>query len=133
MRTSRVLVGVLSLLTGAGILLQWVLVWSGNFAVEDSVPGFRSYFLSFQAPDLWLILLAFLTGICIFRRQPQALLFGIALGSGMGFFGLYSLSYDWNTGLLFSLSESELFGKTVTLYNLLAGMMFIILSWKDRV
>jgi hypothetical protein len=59
MKMLRIVIYVLSFLTGAGILLQWILIWSGRFPVEESVPGFRNYFLSFQVADLWLILLAF--------------------------------------------------------------------------
>jgi len=132
MKTSRVFTCVLSFLTGAGILFQWILVWSGNFPVNESVPGFRNYFLSFQAADLWLILLAFMTGIFILLKNQKSLLFGIALGSAMVFFGLYALLYDLNTGLFFNFSASELFGKAVTFYNILAGLLFIYLSWKDR-
>ena len=132
MKMSRVVTYVLSFLTGGGILLQWILVWSGKFSIDESVPGFRNYFLSFLAADLWLILLAFLSGIFIILKNPKALLFGIALGSAMVFFGLYSLLYDLNTGLFFNFSASELFGKCVTFYNIFAGLLFISLSWKDR-
>ena len=132
MKTSRSLVGVLSFLTGAGILLQWIFVWSGRFPVEESVPGFRNYFLSFQVADLWLILLAFMTGIFILLKNPKALLFGIALGSAMVFFGLYALLYDLNTGLFYDFSAGELFGKFVTFYNIIAGLAIMGLSWKDR-
>ena len=132
MKTSQVVTCVLSFLTGGGILLQWILVWSGKFPVDESVPGFRNYFLSFQAADLWLVLLAFMTGIFIILRNPKALLFGIALGSAMVFFGLYSWLYDLNTGLFFNFSSSELFGKFVTFYNIFAGLLFISLVWKDR-
>lgn len=41
------------------------------------------------------------------------MLFGVALGSAMLFFGLYALLYDFNTGLLFELSAGEVFGKAV--------------------
>jgi len=131
-KASRILICVLSFLTGAGILLQWILVWSGRFPVTESVPGFRNYFLSFVAADLWLIIAAFLTGIFVLLKDPRALLFGVALGSAMVFFGLYSLLYDLNTGLLFSFAAGELFGKAVTLYNILAGFLFMFLSWKDK-
>jgi hypothetical protein len=132
MKTSRVVTCILGFLTGGGILLQWIFVWSGKFPINESVPGFRNYFLSFQAADLWLILLAFLTGIFIVLRDPKALLFGIALGSAMVFFGLYALLYDLNTGLFFNYSAGELIGKSVTFFNILAGLLFISLSWKDR-
>ena len=132
MRASRAVVCVLSFLTGAGIIVQWSLVYSGLLPVTESVPGFRNYFLSFVAADLWLILAAFMTGTFILLRDQRALLSGVALGSAMVFFGLYSLMYDLNTGLLVSLSADELFGKGVTLYNLMAGIFFMLLSWKDR-
>ena len=131
MKTSQVVTCVLSFLTGGGILLQWIFVWIGKFPVEESVPGFRNYFLSFQAADLWLILLALLTGMFIILKNPKALLFGIALGSAMVFFGLYSLLYDVSTGLFFNFSASELFGKFVTFYNIFGGLFFISVSWKD--
>lgn len=132
MKKSQTFVCVLSFLTGAGILLQWILIWSGRFPVEESVPGFRNYFLSFQLADLWLILLAFLTGTFILLKNPKALLFGIALGSAMVFFGLYALLYDLNTGLFYDFSAGELFGKFVTFYNILAGLVIMRLSWKDK-
>lgn len=122
----------LSILTGLGILFQWILVWAGIFSVDESVPGFRNYFLSFQVADLYLVLLAFLTATFVLLRDPKALLFGIALGSAMVFFGLYSLLYDLNTRLFFDFSTGELFGKFVTFYNILAGLLFIFLGWKDR-
>jgi hypothetical protein len=129
---SRAWVCVLSFLTGAGILLQWIMVWSGRFPVTESVPGFRNYFLSFVGADLWLILAAFLSGTFTLMKDPRALLFGVALGSAMLFFGLYALFYDLNTGLLFNFSTTELFGKAVTFYNIFAGLLFMFLSWKDR-
>jgi hypothetical protein len=108
------------------------MVWPGRFPVAESVPGFRHYFLSFVAADLWLVLAAFLTGTFILRRDRRAVLFGVALGSAMVFFGLYSLVYDLNTGLFFNLAPGELFGKVVTFYNILAGLLFMFLSWRDR-
>lgn len=122
MRSSRAWVCFLSLATGSGILLQWILVWSGAFPVSESVPGFRNYFLSFVAADLWLVVASFMTGTFILLKDPKALLFGVALGSAMVFFGLYALMYDLNTGLLFDFSAGELFGKAVTLYSLLVGV-----------
>ncbi len=93
MKASRIIACVLSFLTATGILLQWVLVWSGKFPVTESVPGFRNYFYSFIVADLWLILAASMTGIFILLKDPRALLFGIALGSAMVFFGLYSTQF----------------------------------------
>ena len=123
---------MLSFLTGIGVLSQWILIWSGLFPVAESVPGFRNYFISFVIADFWLILAAFLTAAFTLRKDQKAVLFGIALGSAMLFFGLYALIYDLNTGLLFRFTPDELFGKAVTVYNVLGGILFMFLSWKNR-
>jgi hypothetical protein len=131
-KSSRSWVCVLSVATGLGIVVQWILVWTRAFPVTESVPGFRNYFLSFVTPDLWLVVAALTTGVLILRKDQRALLFGVALGSAMVFFGLYALTYDFNTGLLFNLSAGELFGTFVTLYNLLAGVLIMVLSWRGK-
>ncbi|MEQ1731616.1 MAG: 2-dehydropantoate 2-reductase N-terminal domain-containing protein [Vicinamibacterales bacterium] len=88
--------------------------------------------MSFVAADLWLVVASVLTGVFILRNDARALLFGVSLGSSMVFFGLYAFTYDLRTGLLFDFSAGEVFGKAVTLYNLLAGLLIMALSWRDR-
>jgi len=123
---------VLSFLTGAGILLQWVLVWSGAFPVVETTPGFTNYFMSFAVADMWLVVSAFGTVWLIVRNDTRAVLASVALGSAMLFFGLYALLYDFNTGLLFETSPDELFGKAVTAYNIIAGVAFMVLAWRGE-
>lgn len=132
MRGWRTTLSALCLLTGVGILLQWIAVWAGEFPVVDEVPGFRNYFLSFAVADMWLVLSALLAGFFALKRDPRAVLFGVALGSAMLFFGLYAMLYDFNTGLLFELSAGEIFGKAVTVYNIVGGIVVMLLSWKGR-
>lgn len=132
MRTSQWLFCLLSFLTGFGILLQWILVLYNIFPVEEKISGYRNYFLSFLLADVWLIMSALLTGIYILLKKPKATLFGIILGSSMVFFGLYSFLYDFNTKLLFDFSLPELFGKFVTFYNIIAGLIFIVYFWRTK-
>ncbi|MRS12844.1 MAG: hypothetical protein EG823_07205 [Actinobacteria bacterium] len=128
MKAARLVAG-LSLVTGAGILLQWILVWTGTFPVVESTPGFRHYFLSFAVADMWLVISAFMTAFLVRRGDRRAVLAAVALGSAMLFFGLYALLYDLNTGLLFKTSAEELFGKGVTLYNIAVGAVLMWLGW----
>ena len=130
MPTQRKVLLVLSALTGAGILLQWILVWAGAFPVEETIPGYRDYFLSFVAADTWLVLAAFLTTAFLLRGDPRAAAYGVALGSAMLFFGLYAFTYDLRTGLLWQITSEEVFGKAVTLYNILGGIFLMLLSWR---
>lgn len=132
MKTSRMIFCLLSYLTGFGTLFLWILVWFGIFPVEDKVPGFRNYFMSFQLADMWLIANAILTGTFILLKSPKMKLFGISLGSAMIFFGLYSILYDFNTKLLLEFSSGELFGKVITLYNIIGGIFFILYFSKTK-
>ena len=126
MKISRLIVCLMSFLTGLGILSLWIFIWLGLFPIEDKVPGFRNYFMSFQLADIWLIVNALLTGTFIILKSPKMIVFGISLGSAMVFFGLYSLLYDLNTKLFFDFSAGEIFGKLITIYNIIAGLFFIV-------
>jgi len=126
MKPSSIIICILSYLTGLGILLQWILLWTDIFLVEEKIPGFQNYFMSFQLADLWIIINAFLTGTFILLKNSKSTLFGISLGSAMIFFGLYSFLYDWRTKLLFDFSSGEIFGKFITLYNIIGGVLFIV-------
>lgn len=119
----------LSAVTGVGVLLQWILVWSGAFPINESVPGFRNYFVSFVAADMWLVIAGLCAARLITKGDRRASLAATALGSAMMFFGLYALLYDFNTGLLFRMSADELFGKSVTFYNILVGAVLMTLAW----
>ena len=132
MRTSTILILLLSFLTGTGTLFLWILTWSGLVPVVESVPGFRNYFISFVVADSWLILAAFMTAALPLRKSPRAVFYGVALGSAMLFFGLYVLMYDLNTGLLWRFTVDELFGKVVTIYNIFGGIVLMFLSWRNR-
>lgn len=126
MKRSQQIVCLLSFLTGFGILSLWILVWSGMFPVEDKIPGFRNYFISFLLADIWLVMNAILTGVLMLLKNSKVISSGISLGSAMVFFGLYSFLYDFNTKLLFDFSYGELFGKLITFYNIIGGLFFII-------
>jgi len=126
MKTSQQIVCLLSFLTGFGILSLWILVWSGIFLVENKIPGFRNYFISFQLADMWLVVNAILTGTFMLLKSSKMIVCGISLGSAMVFFGLYSFLYDLNTKLLFDFSTGELFGKLITIYNIIGGLFFIV-------
>jgi len=121
----------LSAITGAGILLQWLLVWVGLFPVVESTPGFRNYFLSFVAADMWMVIAAFGTTWLSLRNDQRAILASVALGSALLFFGLQALLYDFHTGLLFVTSAAEWFGKGVTISTIVVGLLLMGGAWRS--
>jgi len=117
--------------TGAGILLQWLLVWVGLFPVVESTPGFRNYFLSFVAADMWMVIAAIGTTWLSLRNDQRAILASVALGSAQLFFGLQALLYDFHTGLLFVTSAAEWFSKGVTISTIVVGLLLMGGAWRS--
>ena len=121
---------VLLISTTLFIVAYWISVFTGVFPVEEIVPGYVNWFMSFPIPDLYIATGAFLGIYFLKSNRKLAGLFGILTGSGLLFLGLYALSYGHNTGLLYSLTPDELFEIGIKAYCLTAGTFFIRHAWK---
>jgi hypothetical protein len=62
----------LSLFTTAGITLYWALVFTGVFKVEELIPGYRSWFMSFPLADGWIAVVSLLTFIFLLQNNDKA-------------------------------------------------------------
>lgn len=123
---------IICFITGISIFLQWVLVWTGVFTVNESVPGYTFYFYAFQIADMWIVLSTITAGFLLLKNSNKALIFGISAGSAMLFFGLNSILYDLITGLFFNFTSEEIIGKIITMLNITVGIFFIIRFWHER-
>jgi hypothetical protein len=121
-----------SLFTALGITLYWLLVFTGIFPVEELVPGYKNWFMSFPVADLWIAIAALIAGIALLKEKEIAIPFGIACGSSLIFLGLYAFLYGINTGLLFILTLDEIIEIAIKIYCLSVGSLFIVNFWKLR-
>jgi len=127
----KTLIG-LSLFTGIGIVTYWITVFFGWFPINELVPGYITWFMSFPIADLWIAITGLVAAIALIKKKNIAIPFGIASGSGLIFLGLYALLYGINTGLLFILTVDEIIKIAIKIYCLSVGSLFIVNFWKLR-
>jgi hypothetical protein len=130
MTLSGKIVIVFSLFTAAAGILYWVLVFTGLFPVEELVPGYQNWFMSFPIADGWMFLCAILAAVYTLKRDPRAALFASLTGASLIFLGLYAFTYGYNTGLLFILTPDELIEIAIKVYCLSVGSLLIYHGWK---
>ncbi len=125
MNSKKIIFGF-SVFTAVGIIAYWTLVFAGLFPVEDIVPGYKNWFMSFPAADFWIAVNAILLAVFIRKGdEGKSAVFGLMAASGMIFLGLYALVYGINTGLLFKLTADELIEIAIKIYCLSVGAYFI--------
>jgi hypothetical protein len=116
-------------ITASFVLLYWSSIFVGLFPLEELVPGYKNWFMSFPLPDFYIAVCACLA--VYYRNKPKmAGLYGAMTGSGLLFLGLYALSYGHNTGLIYVLTTDEVIEIFIKLYCLSVGIFFIRTSWK---
>ncbi len=130
MSVSRKIVIGFSSFTAAAGILYWVLVFSGLFPVEELVPGYQIWFMSFPIADGWMFLCAILAVVYTVKKHPLAALFAALTGASLIFLGLYAFTYGYNTGLLFILTPDELIEIAIKIYCLTVGSLLIYHGWK---
>jgi hypothetical protein len=129
MNSKKVVVYISIFTTVLGIL-YWVSVFSGIFPVEELVPGYRNWFMSFPIADSWMFICGILAAIYALRNHSLVALFAPLTGASMIFLGLYAFTYGVNTGLLFILTTDEIIEIAIKVYCLVAGSMMIYHGWK---
>jgi len=126
------IISSLAFFTAIGVIAYWVLVFTGIFPVEELVPGYKNWFMSFPIADLWIAISALLAGIFLLKNNELSIPLGIACGSSLVFLGLYALLYGVNTGLLFMLTVDEIIEIAIKIYCLSVGPLFMVYFWKLR-
>lgn len=131
MKIRNILIG-LTFFTSIVVISYWISVFTGIFPVEELIPGYKNWFMSFPVADLWIATSSLLAGFYLIRKDQKAVLFGIAAGSGLLFLGLYAMTYGINTGLIFNLTTDEIIEIIIKIYSITVGILFMIYFWKIR-
>lgn len=129
MNSKKIVIG-LSIFTAAAGILYWVSVFTGVFPVEELVPGYKTWFMSFPIADSWMFVCAILAAIFAARNHPLAALFSPLTGASLIFLGLYAFTYGFNTGLLFKLTPDEVIEIAIKIYCLSAGFLLVFHGWR---
>ena len=129
MKNQKLFRGLL-IVTALFVCFYWGSVFTGIFPVEELVPGYKNWFMSFPLPDFYVAICAIVTCIYLKTNIKLATLLGAMTGSGLLFLGLYALAYGHNTGLLYNLTTDEIIEIFIKIYCLSVGTFFILASWK---
>jgi hypothetical protein len=130
MSITRKLVLAFSACTAVAGIGYWLLVFTGIFPVEELVPGYQTWFLSFPIADGWMFLCAILAAVYTLKNHPRAALFASLTGASLIFLGLYAFTYGYNTGLLFILTPDEMIEIAIKVYCFSIGSLLIYQGWK---
>lgn len=128
--SSKKVVVTITILTAVVGIFYWISVFSGIFPVEELVPGYRNWFMSFPIADSWMFICAIFACIYALKNHSLVALFAPLTGASMIFLGLYAFTYGANTGLLFILTIDEIIEIAIKIYCLAAGSMIIYHGWK---
>lgn len=131
MKIRNILIG-LTFFTSIVVISYWISVFTGLFPVEELIPGYKNWFMSFPVADLWIATSSLLAGIYLIRKDEKAVPFGIAAGSSLLFLGLYAMTYGINTGLIFNLTADEIIEIIIKIYSITIGILFMLYFWKMR-
>ena len=117
--------------TAAGIFAYWILVIVGVFPVDDLVPGYKNWFMSFPVADGWIAIASILAATLCKSNKRLSAIFTSAAGSGLIFLGLYAFAYGFNTGLVYHLTFDEGIEIAIKVYCLSIGSWFIASGYQQ--
>lgn len=118
-------------LTAAGIIAYWIAVFSGAFPVDELVPGYRNWFMSFPLADFWIALTAVLAVAFAASNRALSVTAIAAAGSGLIFLGLNAFAYGVNTGLVNNLTADEIAEIAIKVYCLTAGGWLVASAYRQ--
>lgn len=70
MNNKKIIFG-LSVFTAVGIIAYWSLVFAGLFPVEEVIPGYKNWFMSFPVADFWIAANSILLAISIRKENVK--------------------------------------------------------------
>lgn len=119
--------------TAAGIIAYWIAVFSGAFPVDELVPGYRNWFMSFPLADFWIALTAILAVAFATTNPALSATAMAAAGSGLIFLGLNAFAYGANTGLVKNLTVDEIAEIAIKVYCLGAGAWLVASAYRQAI
>lgn len=117
--------------TAAGIVAYWAAMFSGAFPVDELVPGYRTWFLSFPLADFWIAATSVLAAALVTANRPLGAIATAAAGSGLIFLGLNAFAYGFNTDLIYNLTLDEAIEIAIKIYCLAVGGWLIVSAYQQ--
>jgi hypothetical protein len=92
-------IAILELLTGAGLILFWILFFTVGLAPKNPPPGYFAYERSFPLPDGLLSILMLVTGTLLMLNNPLGIHLSLIAAGALVFLGVLDFSFNIQNGL----------------------------------
>jgi hypothetical protein len=92
-------IAILELLTGAGLILFWILFFTVGLAPKNPPPGYFAYEHSFPLPDGLLSILMLVAGTLLMLNNPLGIHLSLIAAGSLVFLGVLDFSFNIQNGL----------------------------------
>ena len=126
MKNKNVTIG-LALLISVAIPVYWGSVFLGILPINETVVGFKNWFMSFPLPDSWLGICSTLLVYYTYKENGKnIIIFSLLTASSLFFLALNGFMFGIYTGILFIPSIDEYIEIMIKVCSLLIGGYLII-------
>ena len=113
-------------------LLYWILFFTTGLVQSSPDPAYLGFERAFPAADAWLGILSIVCAEGLRRRQPWAVVSGIATGSAFVYLGLMDTLYNLEHGMYASLSGEMVTEIVINVSCFILGPFLMWYVWRHR-
>jgi hypothetical protein len=119
-------IAILELLTGVGLILFWILFFTGSMAPKNPPKGYLEYEHSFPLPDGLLAVLLLVAGILLLLNVHLGSTLSLIAAGALIFLGVLDFSFNIQNGI-YKISKSDLISNAfINLWCVGFGIAIII-------
>ncbi|WP_296502405.1 hypothetical protein, partial [Phenylobacterium sp.] len=118
---------VITSITAVVLIAEWLLILGGILPLDELEPsrikviGYRSWFMSFSVPDMWIVICCLLSCYYALHNRINAIVFSMIAGSSMIFLSLVTITFYAQNSMLFDLNYYQLFENLAVVWLLMSG------------
>jgi len=119
-------IAILELLTGVGLILFWILFFTGSMAPKNPPKGYLEYEHSFPLPDGLLAVLRLVAGILLLLNVNLGNTLSLVAAGALIFLGVLDFSFNIQNGI-YKISTGDLISNAfINLWCVGFGIAIII-------
>ena len=125
---------VITSITAVVLIAEWLLILGGILPLDELEPsrinviGYRSWFMSFSVPDMWIVICCLLSCYYALKNKIKAIVFSMIAGSSMIFLALVTITFYAQNSMLFDLNYYQLFENLAVVWLLMSGAWLIYIG-----
>lgn len=118
-------IAVLELLTGAGLILFWIVFFTIGLAPENPPPCYFAYEHSFPLPDIIMAIFMLASGILLLKKMGLGKTLSLACAGGLIFLGLLDFSFNIQNGVYMISTMDMLLNAFINFWCVVFGVAIV--------